>query len=101
MNQPPPLSSSPRLDLPAILDIKAAASLHEAVLARRGADLVLDASQVQRLGGQCLQILCGAVAAWQDEGRAVTIAAPSRNFEEGLALLGFTIQSLTGKDAVQ
>jgi chemotaxis protein CheX len=87
------------VDLPAILDIKAAAPLHQSILAVRGKALTLDASQVQRLGGQCLQILLATVFAWREDGKALAIGSPSRAFEEGLALLGFTVDSLMAKEA--
>ena len=51
---------SDALMLDPILDLKAAASLQAAILAHRGQALELDASAVQRLGAQCLQVLLSA-----------------------------------------
>jgi chemotaxis protein CheX len=86
-------------ELPPIMDIKAAGPLHAELLARRGKPLAMDASNVQRLGGQCLQVLMAAFAAWRADRKALTIASPSDAFRESLALLGFTVDSLTAKDA--
>jgi chemotaxis protein CheX len=86
-------------ELSPILDIKAAAPLHAELLARRGKAVALDASNVQRLGGQCLQVLIAAFAAWRADRKALTISSPSDAFRESLALLGFTVESLTAKDA--
>lgn len=50
--------------LPANLDTRAAPALHEALMAFDGQPLTLDGSQVESLGGQCLQILLAAHEAW-------------------------------------
>ena len=63
-----------------------------------GRSVVLDASGVQRIGGQCLQVLLAAASAWRQDGYSLAFAAPSPAFEDGLSLLGFTPMSLLGKD---
>jgi chemotaxis protein CheX len=50
--------------LPASLDTRAAPALHEALMALDGQPVTLDGSQVETLGGQCLQILLAAHDAW-------------------------------------
>ena len=50
------------LALAPILDLKAAGPLRGALLERRGHPLELDAADVQRLGGLCLQVLLAAAA---------------------------------------
>ncbi|WP_152047327.1 STAS domain-containing protein [Aureimonas psammosilenae] len=97
MPEPQPSSSPATIELPAIMDIKAATPLHRRLLALRGEAVHLDASRVERIGGQCLQVLCGAVAAWRQDGKALCVDTPSRAFEDGLALLGFSLDSLTGR----
>ncbi|GGE17916.1 hypothetical protein GCM10011390_41380 [Aureimonas endophytica] len=86
-------------DLPAVLDIKAASLLHHELSGLRGKPVSFDASQVQRLGGQCLQVLLAAVAAWKADGKAITVGTSSKGFEEGLALLGFTVETLLAQEA--
>lgn len=76
------------LVLDEVLDIGAARPLTEALKARRGADLEVDASGVRRLGGLCLQALLAADAAWAADGRRLVIAAPSLGFTEALDLMG-------------
>ncbi len=71
-----------------ILDLQAARPLADKLLTRRGEDLELDASEVRRLGGLCLQVLLSADAAWADDGKTLTVAAPSSAFVEGLDRLG-------------
>lgn len=86
------------LTLPAILDLKAAAPLAERLLAARGSTLTLDASAVERMGGQCLQVLLSAVSTWKADGASLSIAEPSAGFTAGLSLLGLTEDELMTKE---
>jgi len=81
-------TSSAPLKLSETLDLCAAASLTGALRTARGEDLEVDASDVRRVGGQCLQVLLAAVAAWAADGRALTVSNPSSEFIEGVTLLG-------------
>ena len=80
--------SSSVMQLPPLLDLKAAGGLLADLTARRGQDLVLDAGQVSRLGGQCLQVLLSAQSTWAADGHPFEIVDPSPEFTDGLALLG-------------
>jgi len=88
--------TSKSLVLPGILDLKAAGPLAENLLSARGSDLSVDASGVERLGAQCLQILVSAVATWHADGASIDVAEPSAAFVEGLAALGMTPGDLLG-----
>jgi chemotaxis protein CheX len=70
------------------LDVTAAAPLHRDLLARRGQPVILDASQVRRIGGQCLQVLLSAEATWAADGEAFTIVDPTDELTDGLTLMG-------------
>ena len=74
--------------LEAILDLKSAAPLLQSIVAVRGQDLALEAGEVRRLGGQCLQVLLAAQAAWAQDGHSLDIRDPSPAFVEGGALMG-------------
>ena len=76
--------------LPGVLDLTVAAPLARDILARRGAPLEIDASSVQRLGGQCLQVLLSAAALWQVDEMAFSVTNPSDRFEADRALFGAT-----------
>ena len=78
----------PSLPLADCLDMTAAAPLHRDLLARRGQPVSLDASQVRRIGGQCLQVLLSAQSTWAADGQSFEIVDPSPEFTDGLALLG-------------
>jgi chemotaxis protein CheX len=70
-----------------ILDLRAAAPLAIELLLFRGADIKIDASRVERLGTQCLQVLLSAAATWRHDGATLDIVHMSPRFVEGLELL--------------
>lgn len=90
---PKPRGASPTpavgsLALDEMLDLNAAAPLRQALLARRGADLAVDASAVQHLGAQCAQVLASAALTWAADGTVLTFAAASESFAQCARLLG-------------
>lgn len=70
------------------LTAEQAAPLRDGLLSRRGAPLSLDAGEVERLGGQCFQVLAAARKTWAADGLSLTFTQPSPAFAAGLALLG-------------
>src|SRR4051812_3373732 len=74
--------------LAASLDMTAASSLAQDFMGARGQPVILDASAVRRLGGQCVQLLLAAKMAWSMDGITFEIAEPSPEFTETLALMG-------------
>jgi chemotaxis protein CheX len=87
-DQPDDVHDPEVLQLGAILDLKAASPLHLQLLTLRGRDLVLDASEVSRLGGLCLQVLLSAVTAWRSDGRTLATTHPSDPFARAIELFG-------------
>lgn len=81
-------SGSESLALEPVLDITAAGPLAADLIRLRGRDLVVDASGVERLGAQCLQVLLSASATWSLDGMEFEVANPSPVFAEGLAAAG-------------
>ena len=81
-------STTATLSLPAILDLAAAAPLTERLLAARGSDLSIDAADVLRVGGQCLQVLLAAAKTWSADHASFEIARPSSEFVEALQRFG-------------
>jgi chemotaxis protein CheX len=82
-------------DLPAILDMQATAMLLEKFLAKRGADLRVGAGDVQRVGGQCLQILLAARTAWEADGNSLSFADMSPEFTAALETLGASDRTIS------
>jgi chemotaxis protein CheX len=77
-----------QLRLPAVMDLNAAGPLVEALLDLRGQDVTLDASGVERLGAQCLQVLLSAQTTWAHDGRRLVMDQPSAEFTAVVTLLG-------------
>jgi chemotaxis protein CheX len=74
--------------LPETLDLKAAGPLKAAFMERRGEAIEVDATEVRRLGGLCLQILLAAKQGWATDGQAFAVTKPSDAFLETLRLFG-------------
>ena len=83
------------LALPPILDLTAASTLLENFLTLRGRPLSLNAADVQRLGGQCLQVLLAARAAWAADEQDLHLGDCSEDFLAALGLLGVAPKTLT------
>lgn len=76
------------LKLPAVLDLNAAEPLKAELLARRGQGVIIDASDVERLGGLCLQVLLSAKRTWAADGVNLKLAPLSDAFAEQWAAFG-------------
>ena len=74
-----------------VLDLNAAAPLVTEFLALRGRNIDVDASAVERLGAQCLQVLLSARRTWDADGAEFAVVSPSSEFTSTLALLGAPI----------
>jgi len=79
---------TPELRLPAVLDAAAAPALVQELVALRGGALVLEAGEVSRLGGLCLQALLSAKATWAADGQPFEIRNVSNELKETLVLCG-------------
>ncbi|WP_202814277.1 STAS domain-containing protein [Aureimonas sp. AU4] len=76
------------LVLAPVLDITAAAPLHAALLAHRGTPLRVEAGEVKRLGGQCLQLLLSAGRTYAADRVPIRLQGASDAFRRDLALFG-------------
>ena len=85
---PEPAPDSTPFNLEGNLDLTLAADLAKALLALRGSPLIVDASKVQHLGGQCGQILASAISTWKADEVSFQIVDSSEEFVEGARLLG-------------
>ena len=74
--------------LPETLDLNAAEPLRQALVEHRGRPLVLDGSQVSRLGGLCLQVLVSARKTWAEDGQEFRIEQCSLELQQQLDLFG-------------
>lgn len=74
--------------LPSALDLAAAGPLTKSFIDRRGGDLEVDASAVDRFGALCLQVLISARKTWAADGKTLSFSNPSDAFLEGLRRFG-------------
>jgi chemotaxis protein CheX len=89
------------VELAEVLDLKAAAPLVSEFLAHRGEELSVDASRVQRLGGQCLQVLLSAAMTWKADEIPIAFINPSSDFVEGLTRLGIAPANFIDQELAQ
>lgn len=88
-------------ELPAVLDFKATTPLAESLLALRGTALTIDASRVERIGGQCLQVLLSAQQSWSADDAALSFTNLTPVFVEGLRLMGIAEADFTREEVPQ
>ena len=93
--------SEATLMLNRVLDLRAAQPLAEDLLAMRGRPVAVDASQVEKLGGLCLQVLISGAATWRADGISLRFGDVSDFFEEQLAMFGVALPDLSALDATQ
>lgn len=89
------------LKLPEVLDLNAASRLHEQVLAHKGEDIDIDATDVTRVGAQCVQVLLAAAVSWRAEDQSLTVKQASDAFIKTLQLLGISDEALLPKEILK
>ena len=82
------LAEPATVSLTPVLDLQAAEPLRAELMSLRGRPLEIDASQVNRLGGLCLQVLMSARKIWAEDGVSLTVNQPSMAFSEQLTAFG-------------
>jgi chemotaxis protein CheX len=89
------------LTLPRIMDLRAATPLATELLGLRGRHLTLEASLVEQLGAQCLQVLLSAQLTWGRDGMAISLANPSQAFRETFETLGAPVGTIGEWETIQ
>ena len=87
------------LTLPSELDIKAATPLAAEFIAARGTDVALNASQVERVGAQCLQVLLSAAATWEADGQELVVHEPSPAFADAIRIAGLELSQFSARNS--
>jgi len=90
---------STSLALPPILDITAAGPLASEFLRVRGKDVSVDASKVERVGAQCIQVLLSAVATWTLDGMEFDLANPSAALVDSFDTVGLEPATFIARNA--
>jgi chemotaxis protein CheX len=88
LSDQPAASCVHRVTLASVLDLRAAAPLASELKACRGADVEIDASAVDRVGAQCVQVLLSAYKSWTEDGNRFGVVTSSSAFSKGIELLG-------------
>lgn len=89
------------VELPGVLDLKAAAPLAAEILTLRGRSVDIDAAHVERVGGQCLQVLLSAAKTWKAAKTSFAVINPSSDFAECLARLGVSAAEFHRQESSQ
>ncbi|MBX9469288.1 MAG: STAS domain-containing protein [Rhizobium sp.] len=77
------------LKLAAVLDLNEASNLKANILSMRGAPLTIDASGVERVGAQCVQVLmAGSEGLGRGQASRSRMARASEAFDKTLQLIG-------------
>jgi len=76
------------LVLPGRMDASTLTETHADIVRRRGADLDLEASQVDRFGAQALQLILSTFGTWREDGFRLRILAPSQTVRSAFDQLG-------------
>lgn len=82
------MSDATHVKLAPVLDYRAAAPLREELLAQRHKVIVVDGAEVQRLGGQCIQVLVSAARTWAQDDVAFSIVNMSPDMNRALGHVG-------------
>jgi anti-anti-sigma regulatory factor len=82
------------LVLPDCLDASAASGIRDMLLARRGKSLIVDASQIRRVGAQSLQVLIAAARTWHADGQHYVVTKPSSELLGTISLIGLAREEL-------
>ena len=86
------------LKLSPVLDLNEATALHGKLISMRGSNIAIDASQVERLGVQCAQVLIAGARAWQADKKSYVIEKSSDAFAKTMQLIGIDTDHLVAKE---
>ncbi|MBP2548095.1 chemotaxis protein CheX [Neorhizobium galegae] len=89
------------LKLVSVLDLNEASVLHGQLTNMRGSDVAIDASGVERLGVQCVQVLVAAARVWEEDKKAFVFEQVSDAFRKTMQLIGINIENLLAKEIRQ
>ena len=81
-------SDNTSITLDSVLDLPASGPLAVELQSRRGSELKIDASKVERIGAQCFQVLISAVASWSEDEQPLSVVEPSQEFSDAMSITG-------------
>lgn len=87
-------TSNSTVCLPSKLNSAAAAEVLDAIKAKNGQPLCLDAAHVTTVGAQCLQILVSAKRCWQAAGHKFELTNLTQSVRDNLPVYGLTADQI-------
>lgn len=90
-----------KLKLAAVLDLNEASELRGKLTAIRGATVEIDASSVERVGAQCMQVLMSGAKTWEEDKQKFSFSKASDAFLKTVQLIGINIEHLLAKEIRQ
>lgn len=91
-------AASGSLKLSPVLDLNEASALHGALMSMRGRNVAIDASEVERIGVQCVQVLIAGARAWQADKKSYVVEKTSDAFAKTMQLIGVDTDLLVAKE---
>ncbi|MFN7104654.1 MAG: STAS domain-containing protein [Pseudorhizobium sp.] len=91
-------AASGSLKLSPVLDLNEASALHGTLMSLRGRNLAIDASEVERVGVQCAQVLIAGARAWQADKKSYVVDKTSDAFAKTMQLIGVDTDLLVAKE---
>ncbi|TWF53328.1 STAS domain-containing protein [Neorhizobium alkalisoli] len=91
-------AASGSLKLPSVLDLNEATALHGKLMSMRGSNVVIDASGVERMGVQCVQVLAAGAKTWKADKKSFLVEKASDAFEKTMQLIGINLDTLIAKE---
>ena len=86
------------LKLSPVLDLTEASALHGTLMSMRGRNVTIDASEVERVGVQCVQVLIAGARAWQADKKSYVVDKSSDAFAKTMQLIGIDTDLLVAKE---
>ncbi|KEQ05779.1 MULTISPECIES: STAS domain-containing protein [Pseudorhizobium] len=91
-------AASGSLKLSPVLDLTEASALHGTLMSMRGRNVTIDASEVERVGVQCVQVLIAGARAWQADKKSYVVDKSSDAFAKTMQLIGIDTDLLVAKE---
>jgi chemotaxis protein CheX len=91
-------AASGSLKLSPVLDLNEASALHGTLMSMRGRNVAIDASEVERIGVQCVQVLLAGARAWQADKKSYVVDKTSDAFAKTMQLIGIDPDLLVAKE---
>ena len=91
-------AASGSLKLSPVLALTEASALHGTLMSMRGRHVTIAASEVERVGVQCVQVLIAGARAWKADKKSYVVDKSSDAFAKTMQLIGIDTDLLVAKE---